>query len=206
MTSEEIIEVFEEIIKKYERREVFLYPRDKFIETIQTAITMLKAQPCEDAISRIAALDALRTNWANWAEYDDGYLAMKLTIDDIQGLPAALPPVTPKITECEDAVSREAALSALSELPHEYKTKEQRARTGGIAACQVIISELPRVTPKPLDSVLDKIRAEIEPKCDRINSLASVLPYTAHREIQELLCEIMDLCKAESEDKEGENE
>ena len=53
-----------------------------------------------------------------------------------------------------------------------------------------------------VNEVLDKIRAEIEPKCDRINSLASVLPYTAHREIQELLCEIMDLCKAESEDKE----
>ena len=51
-------------------------------------------------------------------------------------------------------------------------------------------------------SILDEIRAEIEPKCDRINSLASVLPYTAHREIQELLCEIMNLCKAESEDKE----
>lgn len=49
--------------------------------------------------------------------------------------------------------------------------------------------------------VLNEIRAEIEPKCDRINSLASVLPYTAHREIQELLCEIMDLCKAESECK-----
>lgn len=40
---------------------------------------------------------------------------------------------------------------------------------------------------------LEKIKAEIEPKCDRINSLVSVLPYTAHREIQELLCEIMDL-------------
>lgn len=52
---------------------------------------------------------------------------------------------------------------------------------------------------KPFDSVLGEIRAEIEPKCDRINSLASVLPYTAHREIQELLCEIMDLCKADSE-------
>ena len=50
-----------------------------------------KLQPCEDAISRIAALDALRSNWANWGDYDDGYLAMKLTIDDIQGLPAALP-------------------------------------------------------------------------------------------------------------------
>ena len=52
------------------------------------------------------------------------------------------------------------------------------------------------------EPVLDKLRAEIEPKCDRINSLASVLPYTAHREIQELLCEIMDLCKEEREDKE----
>ena len=49
------------------------------------------------------------------------------------------------------------------------------------------------------EPILDKIRAEIEPKCDRINSLASVLPYTAHREIQELLCEIMDLCKERRE-------
>ena len=47
----------------------------------------------------------------------------------------------------------------------------------------------------PLDEVFNKIKAEIEPKCDRINSLARVLPYTAHREIQELLCEVMDLCK-----------
>lgn len=53
------------------------------------------------------------------------------------------------------------------------------------------------------NKVLDKLRAEIEPKCDRINSLASVLPYTAHREIQELLCEIIDLCKAESEVEDG---
>lgn len=88
MTSEEIIEMFEEIIKAHERREVFSCSRDKYIEAMQTAITMLKAQPCEDAISRIAALDALRTNWANWAEYDDGYLAMKLTMDDLKKMPA----------------------------------------------------------------------------------------------------------------------
>jgi len=50
------------------------------------------------------------------------------------------------------------------------------------------------------EPILDKIRAEIEPKCDRINSLASLLPYTAHREIQELLCEIMDLCKSEKKE------
>ena len=51
------------------------------------------------------------------------------------------------------------------------------------------------------EPILDKI----EPKCDRIHSIASVLPYTAHREIQELLCEIMDLCKAESEPQESED-
>ena len=48
---------------------------------------------------------------------------------------------------------------------------------------------------------LDDVRTEMEAKCDRINSLASVLPYTAHREIQGLLCDIMDLRK-ESEGKE----
>jgi hypothetical protein len=46
---------------------------------------------------------------------------------------------------------------------------------------------------------LNDLKSDIEPKCDRINSLASVLPYTAHREIQELLCEIMDLCKESEE-------
>lgn len=56
------------------------------------------------------------------------------------------------------------------------------------------------------EPIPDKLRAEIEPKCDRINSLASVLPYTAHREIQELLCEIIDLCKAESETDNGNDD
>ena len=38
---------------------------------------------------------------------------------------------------------------------------------------------------------------KIKQKCDRINSLASELSYPEQREIQELLCEIMDLCKAD---------
>ena len=42
-------------------------------------------------------------------------------------------------------------------------------------------------TSKPLS----EIKAEIEKKCDRINSIASVLRYPQHREIQELLCEIL---------------
>ena len=48
----------------------------------------------------------------------------------------------------EDCISRQAAIEAMRELPHEYNTKEQRARTGGIAACQTIIRELPSVHPK----------------------------------------------------------
>ena len=48
---------------------------------------------------------------------------------------------------------------------------------------------------------LDDVKAEIEKKCDRINSIASVLSYSQHREIQELLCEILaSIGKAESEE------
>lgn len=42
-------------------------------------------------------------------------------------------------------------------------------------------------------------KSEIKQKCDRINSLASVLPYAPHREIQELLCEIMDMFSVSTE-------
>ena len=68
---------------------------------------------------------------------------------------------------------------------------------------EVVISQL-RTDRDRLEDELAKLEQEpildkIEPKCDRINSIASVLPYTAHREIQELLCEIMDLCKESEE-------
>lgn len=74
-------------------------------------------------------------------------------------------------------------------IPNTFRTKED---VRNFEALEMAIKALEQ------EPILDKI----EPKCDRINSLASVLPYTAHREIQELLCEIMDLCKAESEDEE----
>ena len=48
---------------------------------------------------------------------------------------------------------------------------------------------------------LDDVKAEIDKKCDRINSIASVLRYPQHREIQELLCEILaSIDNAESEE------
>jgi len=51
---------------------------------------------------------------------------------------------------CGDCISREAAINAMRELPHEYRNAEQRARTGGIAACQVIVEELPSVSTKKM--------------------------------------------------------
>ena len=49
---------------------------------------------------------------------------------------------------------------------------------------------------------LDDVKAEIKKKCDRINdSIASELSYPHHREIQELLCEIIaSIGKVESEE------
>ena len=50
-------------------------------------------------------------------------------------------------------------------------------------------------------ALIDDVKAEIKKKCDRINSIASVLSYSQHREIQELLCEILaSIGKAESEE------
>ena len=48
-------------------------------------------------------------------------------------------------------------------------------------------------------ALIDDVKAEIEKKCDRINSIASVLRYPQHREIQELLCEILASIDKESE-------
>jgi len=104
------------------------------------------------------------------------------------------------LVTCEDAISREAVLNGLTSIARSKAKSDAQKSMMGRAI--FFVEQLPPVTPKPLDNVLNEIRTDIEPKCDRINSLASVLPYTAHREIQELLCEIMNLCKTESEDKE----
>ena len=50
---------------------------------------------------------------------------------------------------------------------------------------------------------LDTVKAEIEKKCNRINSIANFLkcPLHLHSEIQELLCEILtSIDNAESEE------
>lgn len=134
----------------------------------------------------------------------------------------SLPTVTPQelTTKNDLGVDREQLKNMIRGLTKWY-VKRDNAEVGqpntavGLLYDDVMfgIDRLPSVTPqepfinKPCVSsgvcehdknkVLNKIRAKIEPKCDRINSLASALRYPAHREIQELLCDILELLQAE---------
>lgn len=92
----------------------------------------------------------------------------------------------------DEAISRQAAIDAMSNAL-ERVFPEHRA------IAERTMNKLPSVSTENPNT------SEIEKKCDRINSLASVLPYAPHREIQELLCEIMDLCKVESEEISDRN-
>ena len=48
---------------------------------------------------------------------------------------------------------------------------------------------------------LASVKAEIKEKCDNINYIISHLPYSTHRFVQELLCEILEsIDNAESEE------
>ena len=47
-------------------------------------------------------------------------------------------------------IPKQAAIDAMKQLPHEYGTKEQRARTGGIAACQMVVRNLEPADVRPV--------------------------------------------------------
>lgn len=100
-------------------------------EEISAAIAALKAEPCGDTISRRAMLDGLASIAKAKAKSD----AQKSLMGRAMFFTEQLPPVTPKITECEHMVSREAVLEAVK---NNYR----------MAAIDVI-EKLPPVTPKP---------------------------------------------------------
>lgn len=105
----------------------------------------------------------------------------------------------------DDLISRQAAIEAMRELPHEYNTKEQRARTGGIAACQTIIRELPSVHPKTGRWILDTTQCLPEYVC---TDCKSRFPLVASGGFYgTLCCENMNYCPncgAKMEDNENE--
>ena len=100
---------------------------------------------------------------------------------------------------CEDAVSRKAVLDAMSDTwkhicfvaRRKHPTKGEEAVYSDMCGT---INRVPPVTPKPLDTVLDEIRAEIDEQYDR------VYPYNIScAEGLEMALEIIDKYKAESE-------
>ena len=109
---------------------------------------MEQPEPCEDAVSRQAAIDALKKDMASLDHIIQGISAndvrlnsyveqrnqINYDIDTIKHLPAAQP------EPCEDAVSRQYLLD-------EY----DRQHKGPPGGARKIIEEAPSVTPKQQD-------------------------------------------------------
>jgi len=134
MTNEEAIEVIEQDIPCE-------YDTD-LIEALNMAIAALKAEPCEDCVSREfmyklgAKCIAVRNG--------NGELVALASIE-------SLPSVTPKITECEDAVKREAVLNTLDTM--DAALDENRTVEAYKELLKECFKALPPVTPKPTECV-----------------------------------------------------
>lgn len=120
---EEALAIMNVIIHMIEKQ----YDNDRVEKAVDTAIAALKAEPCEDAVSR-EFMYKLGAKCIAVRNKNDELVA----IAPIE----SLPPVTLKLTECEDVISRETALDAV-------KNNYRMAAIDGI-------EKLPSVTPKPL--------------------------------------------------------
>ena len=105
MTNEEAIEelsVLWERMKRAKENGVLAYKTvmfydGQYVESLDLAIEALERQPCEDCVSRAAALDAIEKEKQGW-EGSERY-----AIDECHTRIAELPSVTPK-AESEDKV------------------------------------------------------------------------------------------------------
>lgn len=61
-------------------------------EALDMAIKALEKEPCEDAVSRQAAIDALRNQMSDWN--DDYNVPVRKSIENLERLPAAQPEIT----------------------------------------------------------------------------------------------------------------
>ena len=92
MTNKEAIAILEEV--KTIDDSMYQY-NPAYIEALEMAITALEAQPCDNAVSREEALDAVHNAYIN--AYD-----IKSLIKDSMQFIKDLPPVTPKQKLCKD--------------------------------------------------------------------------------------------------------
>jgi len=121
--------------------------KEPILEAYEMAIEALSAEPCEDAISRQAALDAfnLSEKTRKYGGDHSGYDTMMLyeIQDVIEDLPFVTPACSEKPNNCEDAISRQAVLDIVDSYSGSRSNVED--------VTQDIISDimaLPPVTPK----------------------------------------------------------
>ena len=101
-------------------------------ESHKMAITALELEPCEDAISKQAVI---RTIYDRKSDFKNDF-AQGFFADKIRDLPLA----TPKPTECEDAVGREAVREGM--IKYGFHAPD-------MIVTEFVEDELPSVTPKP---------------------------------------------------------
>lgn len=101
------------------------------VNALEVAIEALKAEPCEDCISREDALMALT---GEWTELTDEVIHR--FIKRVKNLP---PMVLPKPIECDDCVSRQAVEDAI----YDYS----RSCDVNYAQIMKYIEKIPSVTP-----------------------------------------------------------
>lgn len=156
----------------------------RFMDAFWFAVDNLKAEPCEDAVSRADTLQSFESYCENNCQYSKkqrdvmcGACMMGDAIEIVENLP----PVTPKPTECEDVVSREHLLSEIDKLMqspwfNSGKDSVNLLHYGYIErkeAVEVVrdlcVKTEPPVTPEQNDSinaVLDEIKREFKIKAD----------------------------------------
>lgn len=126
-----------EIADLQNRLDISEYDKERWKEKVTVLDEKLKAlsaEPCEDAISRQAVIDAIRKS--------------RFLVDATEKV-IKLPPVEP----CEDAISRHDAILLADELKDDLPDDEQMAdmvmaHNEGVSEYQTKLSLLPSVTPK----------------------------------------------------------
>lgn len=152
------------------------------IDSLRFALESLKADDYENEISDLH-------NRLDIAEYDKERLREEVTVleEKLKALSA----------EPCDCISREEVCDYIAEfVNHEYATDRERELVKHIIGG---IQHLPSIQPKT--DVLDKIRAEIE-FIPTIEWKDDGTTYILASYFKKQVLEIIDKCKAESEDKE----
>lgn len=110
---------------------------------LSLALEALKQEPCEDAISRKAVLDATVKKNSTWNAITNA------NGENLEEIINSIPSVSPKLSECEDAISREEANKLVDELARaiDDQNRHYPKRGRDIAVIARDIERLPRVTP-----------------------------------------------------------